>query len=337
MATKKQNQELIDVLKFTPTTVRMLIQGYGGESYAGTVDRRIYDYFAQQRIDMDEYAGDWDGVFAENVPENMQPFTPGNPYDCNNLWHTSGAELSDMNSVTVEQVDTGTVLWNHNLGHNNLEQVGVSIYQGVFSELDDLEDGTVVFWGGQGEKGCFFDAEFVLHKPFDPSKLQITYENCNGWYLITYISYDGEELDGTSGYSTTGKWNENKWIIVGDEEVYDSVQLDDREDHSLEWAHETGTDDPVDFPESACTSETWDPAEELVKIELPVTDWFPKDIKPVHTGEYECEFHLVAWPWPAVRRCEWTGRRWKETSTGEKVQGEFKWRGLTINPTKETK
>jgi hypothetical protein len=327
MASKAEKQQLIDTLKFTPTTVRLLIQGYGGEAYAGIIDRNIYDYFAQQRIDLDEYASDWDGIFNDNVPEKMQPFNPGNPYDCDGLWHASGAELSDLNSITVEEVDSNTTLWDFNLGYDNLSNAGVTVGEGGGTDLDDLAEGTVVFWGGQGEKGCFFDAEFVLTAPFDPKKLDITYENCNGWYIVTGVDYDGEELDGTGGYSTTGKWTEHKWIIVGDEEVYDSVCLEDREDQGLEWAHETGTDDPIDFPESACTSEEWDPAEELEKIELPVTDWFPSAVKPVHKGEYECEFKIVTWPWPAQRMCEWTGRTWKD-ATGEKVKGEFKWRGL---------
>lgn len=311
-------EELIQVLKFTPTTVRMLIQGYGGEAYAGRVDRKVYDYFASQRIDLEEYAGDWDGVFAENIPEELQPFNPGSPYDCDNLWHASGAELSDLNSITVEEVNTGKTLWDFNLGYNNLDDEGVIVGEGGGTELDDLDEGTVVMWGGQGEKGCFFEAEFTLTEPFDPKKLSITYENCDGWYIVTGVEYNGEELEGCDGYSTTGKWAEHKWIIVGGEEVYEPVSLDDRENEGLEW-------DSV--PESACTSETWDPAEELEKIELPVTDWFPKDIKPVHKGEYECEFTIVTWPWPAVRRCEWTGKSWKE-STGEKIKGEFKWRGL---------
>lgn len=330
MATKEQKQQLIETLKFTPTTVRMLIQGYGGECYAGKIDRKIYEYFASQRIDMDEYAGDWDGIFNDNVPNNLQPFQPGSPYECDGLWHASGAEMSDLNEIRVD-ADDGTELWVHNCGYSDLEDSGVTVNQLGGEDLDDLDDGEVVFWGGQGEKGCFFDCEFVLRAPFDPKKLTIGYENCNGWYIINSVEYDGEELDGSGGYSTTGKWAEHKWILGGDEEVYDGVSLDDREDEGLEWAHETGTDNPIDFPESACDSETWDPAAELDKIELPTTDWFPADIKPVHKGEYECEFKIATWPWPAVRMCEWTGRTWKETSTGDKVKGDFQWRGLAVN------
>ena len=311
MATRKQKQELVDALKFTPITVRLLIQGYGGESYAGRVDRKIYDYFAQQRIDLDEYAGDWDGQFNEHVPETMQPFSPGSPYDCDDLWHASGAELSDLNTITVEPTEGGNTIWEHNMGYSGLEEAGVVVGEMGGCELDDLESDQVVYWGGQGEKGCFFDAEFTLTAPFDPRKLRIGYENCDNWYIVNYVEYDGEELDGSGGYSTTGKWAENKWMLPAGEEAYEPVSLDDREDEGLSWDKE------------------WDPAAELDKIVTPytVTDWFDREVKPVHRGEYEV---LIDAPWPngGPGMAEWTGRTWKQQ--GKKISI-HQWRGITEN------
>lgn len=326
MATKKQQQELINVLKFTPIKVRMLIQGYGGESYAGRVERKIYDYFASQRIDMDEYAGDWDGVFSDNVPRELQPFQPGSPYECDGLWHASGAEMTDLNEIRVD-ADDGKEIWVHNCGYSDLEDSGVTVNQYGGEDLDDLDEGEVVFWGGQGEKGCFFDAEFTLKAPFDPKKLTIGYENCDGWYIINSVEYDGEELDGSGGYSTTGKWAEHKWIVGGDEEVYDSVALDDREDEGLEWSNSE-----------------WDPAAELEKIEVPVLEgeeewaqrvidesqlsaWFPGNVKPVRKGTYEVEYELTTWPWPISCKIEWSGRSWKHQENRQHITIK-QWRGL---------
>ena len=324
MATKKQKQELMDTLKFTPVKVRMLIQGYGGECYAGRVDRKIYEYFKAQRIDMEEYAGDWDGIFNDNVPRELQPFSPGSPYDCDGLFHASGAELSDLNEIRVDS-DDGQELWVHNCGYSDLEDSGATVNQMGGEDLDDLDENEVVFWGGQGEKGCFFDAEFVLKQPFDPKKLTIGYENCDGWYIINSVEYDGEELDGTGGYSTSGKWTEHKWVLNNGEEVYNSVSLDDREEEGLEW-------DAV--PESACISEEWDPAQELDKIieEHMLTDWYPVDVKPVRKGEYEVRTTKTpVWPFPATFRAQWTGRTWKD-SDGNKVEGIIEWRGLAEDP-----
>lgn len=309
-------EELIQVLKFTPRTYKIMIQGYGGEAYAGTVDRKVYDFFKKHQIDIGEYASDWDDQFV-SIPREFQPFNPGNPYDCENLFHCSGAELSEMNEITVYD-ENDNEHWTHNCGYNDLQDAGIAVNESDGCDFDDLPEETVVFWGGQGEKGCFFDGEIELTEPFDPKKLTINYTNCDGWYIIDSVEYAGESIDGSGGYSTTGKWTENKWILCNGEDVYEPVSIEDH-DGNLPWNTE---------PASACTSETWDPAEALEKIELPVTDWFPKDIKPVHQGEYECEFEIPTWPWPAVRMCTWTGRSWKDTD-GERVKGNFKWRGLT--------
>lgn len=323
MATKQEKQQLIDTLRFTPVTVQLSIQGYGGESYAGTVDRKIYDLFKQHRIDMDEYASDWDDRFVSLVPDNMQPYTPGSAYDCDNLWHASGAELTSLNLIIVTEIDSNATVWEHNLDHGDLETVGVDVTESSGTELADLKEGTVVHWGGQGEKGCFFDAEFVLRAPFDASKLRISYENCDGWYLVTGVEYDGEELDGYGGYSTTGKWAENKWIIVGDEEVYEPTSIDDMD-----------LDENIDIdPNQGLPSEEWDPVEELDKIlvefdDLDKTDWFPGSVAPMHKGTYEVQMAPPgAWPFPSEAMYKWTGKNWKDVD-GKTVKRIAQWRGL---------
>jgi len=322
MATKKQKQELIDVLKFTPIKVTLTLQGYGGECYAGKVDRKIYEYFKEQKIDIEEYASSWDGY--DDLPQELTPFTAGSAYECDNLFHASGAELSESNEICISD-ENGDTIWEHNLGYSDLEESGVSVNEVGGGELLDLcDENDVVFWGGQGEKGCFFDAEFTLRAPFDPKKLVISYENCDDWYIVTGVEYDGEELDGYGGYSTTGKWAENKWVLLNSEEVYtDTVSREDREEDSNEG----------DYSESACDSETdeYDPAKELDDIWNDAkTEWFDISVKPVRKGSYECEFESATWPFPIERMCEWTGRTWKED--GKKAVGVKRWRGLKFDP-----
>ncbi len=303
MATKEEKQELIEVLKFTPITVTLSIQGYGGESYAGVVDRKIYDYFKERKLDLEQYASDWDNEM--NVPDEMQPFPAGSAYECDGLWHASGAELSNLNTIRVSDENNNDV-WEHSAGYSDLEESGVTVNEVCSTEIGDLDEGTVVFWGGQGEKGCFFDAEFVLRAPFDPKKLTINYENCDDWYIITTVEYDGEELDGSGGYSTTGKWAENKWVIVGDEEVYEAEEFD---------------------PEAVESSEEtfdWSPLPDEPKV----TDWFDKEIKPTIKGDYEVVYD-AAWPNSGMGMAEWTGRSWKQH--GKKL-AILKWRGLAENP-----
>lgn len=320
MATKEQKQQLIDTLKFTPRTYQIYIGGYGGEAYAGRVSRETYEYFKENKIDIEEYALDWDDKFSD-VPRELMPFSSGSPYDCDSLFHSSGAELSNSNEITVSDED-GNTHWACALGIDELELEGVAVDEFGGAVLDEeIGDNEVAFWGGNGEKGTFFDGEILLRAPFDPKKLKIGYENCDGWYIINLIEYDGEEIDGTGGYSTTGKWTENKWILGDNVEGYEPVSREDTDEESSEeseWPtpHETGTNDPIDFP---------------VMPEIPTTDWFPSDINPVRKGVYEVMIGPVAaWPFPNQAHYTWSGKTWKDVD-GKKATI-YQWRGLAFNP-----
>jgi hypothetical protein len=308
MATKQQKQQLIDTLKFTPRTYQIYIGGYGGEAYAGQVDRDTYNYFKEKRIDIEQYATDWDNLFGD-VPRELQPYTPGSPYDCDNLFHASGAELSNSNEIQVND-EHGNEHWSCAAGLNELEDAGVDVNEWGGCDFDDLPEDTIVHWGGQGEKGTFFDGEIELTQPFDPKKLTVDYENCDGWWIINNIKYDGVEIDGSGGYSTTGKWTENKWVLCNGEEVYQGQER---------------SEDDEDKPESDCISE-----EEIIASvpELPVTDWYPADIKPVHVGCYETQrAPPLAWPFPTEAMLEWTGKKWLDID-GKVVKRIAQWRGL---------
>jgi len=322
MATKAQKQELIDILKFTPRTYNIYIGGYGGEAYAGKVDRAIYEYFKEKKIDIEEYANDWDDLFSD-VPSELQPFSPGSPYDCDGLFHASGAELSNLNEIQIND-ENGNEYWTCAAGLNELEDAGVTVDAWGGYDFDDLPEDTIVHWGGQGEKGTFFDGQIELTQPFDPKKLTIKYENCDGWWIINSVEYDGVEIDGSGGYSTTGKWNENKWILCNGDEVYEPVSREDQDEEELPTNQELEED-----------SKEWDPAAELDKItEDMMTEWYDKDINPTRKGTYEVDLgKLVTWPFPRIVRAEWTGRRWKdiEGNTVKDIEG---WRGLTEDPNK---
>ena len=193
------------------------------------------------------------------------------------------------------------------MGWSDLEDSGVIVEQFSDVDFDDLEPGEVIFWGGQGEKGCFFDAEFTLKQPFDPKKLKIMFESCDGWHIVNFIEYDEEELDGSGGYSTTGKWGDAKWILGGDEEVYEAEEFtpdesEDEEEESAEWP--------------------------ITESDPEVTDWFDKDIKPSIKGTYEAVID-APWPLSGIKMIEWTGRSWKDD--GKKI-AITKWRGLAENP-----
>jgi hypothetical protein len=324
MATKAQKQELIDILKFTPRRYNIYIGGYGGEAYAGKVDKATYEYFKEKKIDIEEYANDWDDNFGD-VPDELQPFNPGSPYDCDGLFHASGAELTNLNEIVIND-ENGNQHWACAAGLNDLEDEGVTVNEWGGCNFDDLPEDTIVHWGGQGEKGTFFDGEIELTQPFDPKKLTVNYENCDGWWIINNVEYDGVEIDGSGGYSTTGKWTENKWVLCNGDEVYESVSREDQEDEDEE-------DELPTIQELEEDSIEWDPAAELDKItEDMMTEWYDKDTKPTRKGEYEVDLgSLVAWPFPRIVRAEWSGRSWKD-SEGKSIKGIVGWRGLAVDP-----
>lgn len=317
MATKKQKEELLATLKFTPQTYRISVGGYGGECYIGKVDRKIYDYFKQHKIDMEEYASWGDEEKWDFIPVDMMPFPPGSPYECDGFCHASGPEMTDMNSVTIED-EKGNVVWEGNLSLDWLDDEQIPVGEWETAIMDDEPEGTVFFWGGQGEKGLLYGGEFEVTRPFDPKLLKFNFSNADGWYLCNSISYDGEDIS-NDDLSTTGKWGENKWVIVGEEEVYEGVERDDFDEEYIPTApiHVTNTDNPIDFPPMP---------------EPPMTDWYTVDINPVRKGTYEVRTTTTpVWPFPATFKAEWTGRTWKD-SDGEKVKGIINWRGLSIDP-----
>lgn len=57
-------------------------------------------------------------------------------------------------------------------------------------------------------------------------------------------------------------------------------------------------------------------------MNIPVTEWFLADVKPVHVGCYETRGSKHKW--------FWDGKVWRSATQGWECCGQFKvWRGLT--------
>ena len=217
MATKKQKEQLMQTLKFTPRTYTLMLSGYGGEIVLGSVPRKQYEYFRDNNIDIEEFAGDWDN--ESEVPEEMQPFEPGSWHECDDVAHENGCELSDSNYITVSD-ETGEQHWQSDLGYSTLTDAGVEVDESdeyLCSDRADREN-TVGFVGQSTEKGCFFEGELELTAPFDPAKLAISYSDIEGWSLISGVTYNGVDIEGHDGYSTRGKGAEYKFYDTGEDE-----------------------------------------------------------------------------------------------------------------------
>jgi hypothetical protein len=317
-------EQLVEVLKFTPRTYTIQMWGYGGEKVMGRVDPKAWDYCVKNRIDLVDMAwGDYDEFIEEQgLDIDQLPFTPGSWYECDSMAHVHGVsrnagtlQISDENGATVFEKSFDDIV-----GGGCDGEAEWCCNDEVW--IGQAKKGEVVFIGSSNEKGTFFEGNIELTEPFDIEKLVLNYDEVDGEDIINSVYYNDEEIENYGG-STDGKSSDMDMVrLIDDEGNWERYEVPD-------------TDESIDFPASACTSETWDPVEELDKILVEFdeiadelkTDWFAKEIKPVHKGEYECEFVIATWPWPAQRMCEWTGKTWKDAD-GEKIKSDFKWRGL---------
>ena len=195
----EQAEKFVEALKFTPMEVTVSLYGYGGEIVLGHVSQESVDYFDENDIDLDEFSTDWDN--ESEVPEDKQPFTPGEWHNCDDIAHEYGAEMNSSCRIVVED-ENGNTIWEHNLDTAELYDSGVD-YDCTTEEYASEHSGPV-FKAQSTEKGCFFNATFTLRAPFDPTKLKLTGCDVEGWELCSTVEYDGEELDNDGG-DTNGK------------------------------------------------------------------------------------------------------------------------------------
>ena len=301
MATKEEKEKLIEILKFTPRTYKIQLWGYGGEYIMGTVDRKIYDYFRSRRLNLSDFA--WDSDYAEenDIPEEMWPFTPGSYYDCDNLCHEHGV---DRNAGTLQIIDENEdVVYEKQLG----DITGYEDSDGnPEPEWGGGEEywiggqpvGTVVFFGVSNEKGTFFEGELPLKTPFNISKLELGYDEIDGNDIINMITYDGEQIDNWGG-DTNGKSSDFGFYLIKD-------------------------------------SNTWEKYSTMDDIEYPMTEWFPRKIKPVREGLY-----MIRTPGKNsyTHQAKWTGSRWisswqEDGSSTEEIKIK-EWQGIAGDPDEE--
>jgi hypothetical protein len=315
MATRKQKQELIDALKFTPRDIEISLSGYGGEIVIGTITEEVYDFW-RDRDDLDELATDWDNEL--DVPADMRFITDGSWHDIDDLCHESGCEASAPNMLQVWDTLENASIFECSTELDALNRAGISTdCHWHRTPGEDAEPGTCVFVGQSIEKGTFFSGTIRITAPFDPSKLSISWTDCDGWRLISGVEYDGEEVEGVDGYSTTGKGMEFH--------VYQVTQADEEPDYDHP---EANFDDPYDIGvmegEEMWASKAIDTADEVQRWEgHELTPWWDGNEKPLREGRYQVI--LGTWPFPSF--AEYSSKKgW--TEDGEKLNNVVSWRGL---------
>lgn len=330
MATRKQKEDLVRVLKFKPRDITISLSGYGGEIVMGRITEQQYDFW-RDRDDLSDFVYDWDGEI--DVPADMRFVTDGAWHDVDDICHESGCEASDCSSISVYDEHECKDIWESNLDIQNLESKGVNVdnhWHCCPSEDQDI--GTCVFLGQSFEKGTFFSGTIRITEPFDHRKLSISWNDCDGWRLISSVEYDGEEVEGYDAYSTTGKGMEFRVFCVESDDA--DLQA------AADALNEVFADELANTQKTPSELMSWDPAAELEKIAVPdindfepeywegieITPWYTMDDEPVHKGEYQ----VMVGTWPFPNRAEWTGRKWKAISTtADDIKTLTHWRGLT--------
>jgi hypothetical protein len=308
MATKKQKQELIDTLRFTPRTYTIQMWGYGGEKVMGTVDPAAWDYCVANRVNLHDMAWDSDAAEDLDLDEDLLPFPPGSWYECDNMAHVSGVsreagtvQIVDENSNTVFEKSLGDIVGGGCDGEPDWccnDEVWIG----------SRAKGEIVFIGNSNEKGTFFEGEIPLTAPFNIELLELHYDEVDGEEIVNCVYYNGEEVENNGG-STNGKSSDFVMVKVLDDrgnwERYDPTQ-----DENLEIDLNQGLPSEDDEPE------------------LETTDWYPGSVDPVHVGHYETQVAPpLAWPFPSEAMLEWTGKKWLDID-GKVVKRIAQWRGL---------
>lgn len=298
-ASNPEHDKLIEVLRFTPRTYKLRVYGYGGEYVMGKIDRKIYDYFKSRRLSFEEFC--YDDSYAEenNIPEEMRPFDPGCWHECDELIHISGADI-DAGTLEIED-ETGETIYSNELSYVTDDGIQIDGHEEAYIHSNVNSD-TVVFHGISSEKGMFFETQIELTAPFDKEKLTIFFDDVDGTEIMCGVQYDGEDLD-CYDMNTTGKG-------------YDMYM----------YALRKNANEPDGTNRNLNDIEHY---KNVDSIDWPMTEWYPKKIKPAREGIYEI---LRAGKDGYRHQAKWNGTAWTDTWNGDTEYKIKEWRGVSADP-----
>ena len=265
MSTIKEQEELIQVLKFTPCTYKISMWGYGGEKVMGTVAPEAWDYCMEHQVDLQDIAWQDEETVVEDLgldPE-MLPFPPGSWYECDDMAHVNGVSKS-AGTLQIED-ENGDEFLSLDLDECDGGDESPELTCRDEAWIGERAPGEVVFVGQSNEKGTFFEGDIELTAPFDITKLEIQYDEVDGEEIVNGVVYDGEDIDNWGG-STDGKSSDFTMVRLTD----DQGNFERYEPEEKDWGH----------PEYGTSPEGWESSPKFK---------FKKD-KPVHVGYYSANY-----------------------------------------------
>ena len=303
-----EQQKLIEVLKFTPRTYKITMWGYGGEKVMGTVDRKVWDYCMENRVDLAEIAwGDEDTV-QEDMGLDLEqlPFTPGSWYECDDMGHIHGVSR-DAGTVQIED-ENGNIVFERLIDDCIGDEETPSLCCSDEVWLGSRSKGEVVFVGSSNEKGTFFEGEIELTAPFDITKLELNYDEFDGEDIVTSVYYDGEEIDNWGG-NTDGKSSDMNMVMLTDDEGNFERYAPEEKD----WGH----------PPSGPSPSTWEssPKFKFAKVKPSLTGWYScvwKSYGTTHGTAYWNGAEFGEWEYGKFKPISgidtWSGYNWDTSS-----------------------
>lgn len=257
--TFEEKAKIFDILKFEPCTYKIRLYGYGGELVMGQIDKKVWDYFREHRIDVGDFSCDSDYGESLNVPEDCRPFYPGEWNECDSMYHGWGVS---RNAGTLEiEDDKGEIVYTRELNDIDGCDVQLNCVEEAFIEMKGR--GSCVFYNYSSEKGTFFEANLELNMPFDPEKLCINYDEVDGDELVTGVSYNDEELDNWGG-DTSGKGYDFRMYHVDE----------DGELHSYTSGYDVDDNFDDGTPPMGLGPDDWEKSPKITKGNPSITGWY---------------------------------------------------------------
>lgn len=193
------------------------IEGYGVETFAGTVPFATYEYFKNEDIDLgsyNEFLYDSDESPLDIPQKHNFAIERGSSLiDIDDLWGMQGAVLDEENLLVVEN-DYGDE-WECDLSLATLQSHGIKLVAISNSEqiINELPSQTAIVVSTQTIEGTVFgDDDIDSDDDFDPKQLEIHYHDSGNELVIKSIIYAEQELSNV-GIDADTTSREYEWII----------------------------------------------------------------------------------------------------------------------------
>jgi hypothetical protein len=223
-----QQKKLIKTLKTPERFYKIDFGRYGGEVAMGEITKEQYEYWADKdQSEFEEYmvSVGWDTEEAnKDIPKQAQ--FDREFYEYEDICHFSGPEFADGQYMTISEVDKnghavrnedGDFVDDETVNMEDFEDRGakVSCVAEHNAESESCKNKYYVF-GQYFNKGGWYTDELIKTGPdgFDFKKLEIAYEDCDGFKTFSSFTYNDEEY--YLQEDSTGK-SSSFYVAEGDE------------------------------------------------------------------------------------------------------------------------